>query len=210
MPIYRVLILAPHTDDGEFGCGGTISRLIEEGHEVYYGAFSIAEESVPEGFPKDVCLYEMQEAVKILGIPSENQIVFRFRVRHFPTVRQEILEEIIKLRDEIQPDIVFVPSRNDIHQDHQVITQEGFRAFKRINLFGYELPWNNIVFEARSFVCLEKRHIGKKVEALLRYKSQVGRTYLNEDFVWSLARVRGTQIEREYAEAFEVLRCILT
>ena len=50
----RVVILAPHTDDGEFGCGGLIARLIEEGKDVFYASFSLAEESVPEGFPKDV------------------------------------------------------------------------------------------------------------------------------------------------------------
>ena len=38
----RVLVLAPHTDDGELGCGGTISRMVEEGREVYYAAFSTA------------------------------------------------------------------------------------------------------------------------------------------------------------------------
>ncbi|MBT4611169.1 MAG: hypothetical protein HOC05_14085, partial [Gemmatimonadetes bacterium] len=34
-PGERILVLAPHTDDGELGCGGTISRLIEKGCEVY-------------------------------------------------------------------------------------------------------------------------------------------------------------------------------
>ena len=48
--IKNVLILAPHTDDGELGCGGTIAKLIEEGSEVYYAAFSVCETSVPEGY----------------------------------------------------------------------------------------------------------------------------------------------------------------
>ena len=49
----KVLILAPHTDDGEFGCGGTITKLISEGADVYYAAFSAAEQSVLPKFPKD-------------------------------------------------------------------------------------------------------------------------------------------------------------
>ena len=48
------LVLAPHTDDGEFGCGGTMARLIESGVEVTYVAFSTAAKSVPEGFPRDI------------------------------------------------------------------------------------------------------------------------------------------------------------
>ena len=43
----RVLVLAPHTDDGEFGCGGTMARLVDEGVDVRYVAFSIATRSLP-------------------------------------------------------------------------------------------------------------------------------------------------------------------
>ena len=48
-----MLVLAPHTDDGEFGCGGTMARLVEAGAEVRYVAFSIATRSLPEGFAGD-------------------------------------------------------------------------------------------------------------------------------------------------------------
>ena len=68
--IHTVLVLGPHTDDGEFGCGGTIARLIEEGKEVFYATFSCAEESVPEGLPKDILLKEVKAASKILGIET--------------------------------------------------------------------------------------------------------------------------------------------
>ena len=50
----NILVLAPHTDDGELGLGGTISKLIELGKKVTYVAFSTAQQSVPEGFPKDI------------------------------------------------------------------------------------------------------------------------------------------------------------
>jgi LmbE family N-acetylglucosaminyl deacetylase len=52
MKFKRVLILAPHTDDGEFGCGGTINKLIEEGSEIYYAAFSACEQSVLKEFQR--------------------------------------------------------------------------------------------------------------------------------------------------------------
>ena len=45
----RVLVMSPHTDDAELGCGGTMARWIEEGAEVYEAAFSTAELSLPEG-----------------------------------------------------------------------------------------------------------------------------------------------------------------
>lgn len=205
----KVLVLAPHTDDGELGCGGTIAKFIEEGKEVFCVAFSIAEDSVPEGFPKDALISEFQSAMSLLGVKESNQFIFRFRVRHFPQHRQEILEEIVKLRSNIEPDLVLVPSPNDIHQDHQVIAAEGLRVFKKISVLGYELPWNNIVFETRSFVKLNRSHIIKKINALKCYKTQKHRSYLDENFIWSLAKTRGTQFENEFAESFEVLRYII-
>lgn len=205
----RILILAPHTDDGELGCGGTISKFLEEGKEVFCAAFSIAEDSVPPGFPKDALVTEFNNAMSTLGMKKENLFIYRYRVRHFLTYRQEILEDIVKLRKLIEPDLVFVPSPNDIHQDHQVISAEGLRVFKKISILGYELPWNNIIFETRSFVKLDKRHINKKIEALKCYETQKERTYLDENFIWGLAKTRGTQFESDYAEAFEVLRILI-
>ena len=77
----RVLVLAPHTDDGEFGAGGTMARLVENGAEVRYVAFSIATRSLPEGFPPDTLAREVREATAELGIPEANLTVHDFDVR---------------------------------------------------------------------------------------------------------------------------------
>ena len=204
----NALVLAPHTDDGEIGCGGTIARYVDRGVAVYYVAFSTARSSVRSGLPKDILETEVREATKVLGILPEHLRVFDYPVREFPEHRQKILQQMIDLREEIDPGIVFVPSLNDIHQDHQVIAQEGLRAFKRHTLLGYEEPWNNIVFETRCFIPLREEHLDRKIQALKCYRSQSHRAYLNEEFIRSLARTRGTQIEGGYAEAFEVLRWI--
>ncbi len=205
----RILVLAPHTDDGELGCGGTINKFINLGKDVFCAAFSIAEDSVPSGFAKDALLGEFSNAMSTLGLRKENQIVYRYRVRHFPAFRQEILEDIFQLKKQIAPDLVFVPSLNDIHQDHQVIASEGLRVFKKSSILGYELPWNNIVFETRSFVSLSKSNIEKKIEALRCYKTQSHRSYLDDAFIYGLAKTRGTQFESEYAESFEVMRILI-
>jgi len=205
----RVLILSPHTDDGELGCGGTIAKFVEEGKEVFYVAFSACEKSVPEGFPKDILKKEVREATKVLGIDNDNLILFNFEVRNFPSFRQEILDTLIKIRDEIKPDIVFTPSSYDTHQDHRVVMEETLRAFKGCTLLRYEQPWNNITFNTTAFIPLEERHINLKIKALMCYKSQMGRPYFNEIFIRSLARTRGVQINAEYAEAFEVIRWII-
>jgi LmbE family N-acetylglucosaminyl deacetylase len=209
MNAQRILVLAPHTDDGEFGCGGAICKWLEEGNEVYYAAFSSAEKSVPEGLPKDILKKEVKEATKTLGILSDNVFLYNYEVRDFPRFRQEILEDMIQLGKESKPDIVLLPSTHDTHQDHQVISQEGFRAFKKITILGYEVPWNNLTFNTSAFVFLEERHLKKKLASLECYLSQLGRNYATAEFVKSLAITRGTQIGAKYAETFEVIRWVI-
>ncbi|SFR12109.1 PIG-L deacetylase family protein [Desulfoscipio geothermicus] len=203
---HRILVLAPHTDDGEFGCGGTIARMVEEGKEVYYAAFSAAEKSVPPEWEKDILRREVKEATAVLGIKPQCLIIENFPVRDFPALRQDILEKMIQLRMEIKPDLVFLPSVYDLHQDHLTIAREGIRAFKNISILGYEIPWNNLTFSTNCFIALDKSHVQKKVAALKCYASQSFRPYASEDFIWSLARTRGTQINAVYAEVFDTVR----
>ena len=205
----KVLVLAPHTDDGELGAGGTISKLIENGSDVYYVAFSTAEESVPDHLPKDILKTEVKAATKKLGIKQDNLFIYNYKVRNLNYRRQDILENLIELRNIVQPDLVLMPSLNDIHQDHLTVAGEGLRAFKTTTILGYELIWNNLTFNTISFVKLEEHHIEKKIEALKEYGSQRGRDYMSREFIFSLARARGVQIGQKYAEAFEVVRLIL-
>lgn len=205
----KILVLAPHIDDGEIGCGGSIAKFIEEGKEVFYVAFSTAPESVPIGYPKDILEKEVKAATKILGISPSNLIIYKFQVRKLNYVRQEILDELIKIKETIKPDMVFLPSTNDLHQDHYTVNEEGLRAFKQITVFGYELCWNNITFHTQAFIKLNKENVEKKIKALKAYKSQSHKAYTTKDFVSGLATVRGTQIGVKYAETFEVLRWVM-
>jgi len=207
--IKKILILAPHTDDGEFGCGGSIARFIEEKKEIYYIAFSGAEKSVPEGMPKDILRKEVIKATSILGIKESNISVLKYPVREFSKFRQDILEDMIKFEREIKPDLIFLPSTTDTHQDHQVIASEGFRAFKKSTMLGYEIPWNNLSFVTNAFINFGVKHIDKKIDALKCYISQLSRNYVNEQYIRSLAITRGAKIGTEYAETFEVIRWII-
>jgi N-acetylglucosamine malate deacetylase 1 len=204
----RALVLAPHTDDGEFGCGGTMARLVEAGVEVRYVAFSIATRSLPEGFPPDTLAKEVREATAELGIPPENLTVHDFDVRTFPEHRQDILELLVAEWEDWQPDAVFQPSLSDIHQDHQTIAAEGLRAFKRTTILGYEIPWNNFDFAYQWYFALEEPHVQRKVDALAHYASQQHRRYANAEYVWNVARTHGINVNREYAEVFQVYRVV--
>ncbi|MBD0347614.1 MAG: PIG-L family deacetylase [Thermoleophilia bacterium] len=204
----RVLVLAPHTDDGEFGCGGTMARLVEGGTDVRYVAFSTATKSLPDGFAPETLAREVREATAELGIPDASLTVHDFDVRTFPERRQDILELLIELWDEWRPDAVLQPSVYDVHQDHQVIAAEGLRAFKRTTILGYEIPWNNFHFEYQAYVALERAHLERKVAALAKYASQQHRRYADAEYIWSIARTHGVNVNRQYAEVFQVYRLV--
>ena len=203
----RAVVLAPHTDDGELGCGGTMARLVEAGCEVRYVAFSIATRSLPPGFEPDTLAREVREATAELEIPEEHLTVHDFDVRTFPQNRQEILELLVALWEEWRPDVVFQPSHHDVHQDHQTIAQEGLRAFKRTTIFGYEVPWNNFDFSYGAYVSPRSATSSARWPPG-RYASQQHRRYADPEYVWNLARVHGVNVNREYAECFQVYRIV--
>lgn len=204
----RILILGPHTDDGEWGAGASIAHWIRLGHQVWYAAFSAAEESVPAEFSPDILRTEIVNASKELGIPRVNLRVFHHKVRYFPRDRQDLLEEMIQLRQEIQPTLVVLPSSYDTHQDHKVISEEGFRAFKRCSILGYEIPWNNRKTEFTFFQQVDPEDIESKIRAIASYKSQIFRNPNYDEFIRSLALQRGFQVGFKYAEAYEVIRWV--
>lgn len=200
------MVLAPHTDDGELGCGASIAKYIAGGKQVVYVAFSTCSQSLPKDLPADTLAEECSAATRALGI--QEVIFFDFEVRKLLFHRQEILEELIRLNKTLQPQTVFIPAQHDVHQDHQVIYAEGLRAFKNCNVLGYELPWNNFNFAPTYFEKLEKAHLSAKQAALKEYKSQQGRSYMQPNFHTALATVRGVQSNAPFAEAFEIYRLI--
>lgn len=206
--IDRILVLAPHPDDGEFGAGATLHKLSANGTQIHYVAFSPCVKSLPEGSTPDRLYGELNQAAERLGIAAADIQLLDYPVRDFPEHRQSILEKMVLIRKEFAPQLVFLPNSTDIHQDHQVIHQEGLRAFKHNSILGYELPWNNLDCKTNFHVKLSKADMNAKFEALSCYASQEGRSYLSKEFIDGLARVRGTQVNTEFAEAFECVRWV--
>ena len=208
----NILILSPHTDDAELGAGGTISKFLSEGQKIKWVVFSTAEESLPKELPSDTLSREFKNVYKSLGLKDDDVEIFHFKVRHLNYHRQEVLEELYKIKKSFNPDLVIGPSMNDLHQDHKTVAEEMLRAFKSSSsIISYELPWNHLTFNTQMFIKLDDNQIIKKLEMLNHYESQIklGRYYFSEDFIRGLALTRGAQINHKFAEAFEVIRWII-
>lgn len=207
--VKKVLVINAHADDMEFGCGGTIAKLIEQGKEVYNLVLSLRRKTVPSDFPAEKLIQETIEAGKLIGIKEENNIIKDYENRIFPAIRQQILDEIYSQAKKIKPDLVFTTSLDDTHQDHQVVAQETFRALKHTNILAYGFPWNTILHQINFYESINEKQLEKKIKAIQAYQSQIpGRVYFDPEYIKSLAVVQGVNIKEKYAEGFQVIRWI--
>ncbi len=205
--VEKVLVVSPHTDDGELGAGGTITRWQQEGKEIHYLVFSGCELSIPDNLPKDTLRNECLMSARTLGVYPERVHILNFEVRSFPDYRQKILDTLLEYKKMINPDIILIPCTQDIHQDHQTVHAEAIRAFKKdASIWCYEHPWNQIIFTANVFVRLNENQVTNKIRALSQYGSQSRRNYFDERNVRAWVASRGAMVDVPYAEAFEIVR----
>lgn len=203
----RVLVVNAHADDMEFGCGGTVARLVEGGVEVYSLVLSLRRKTVAEGFPTDELVRETLAAGRELGLPEEQILICDYEHRIFPQLRQVILDEIYRRARELEPDLVFTTSLDDTHQDHIVTARETFRALKYTNIVSFSFPWNTLVKRVNLYSEVHEEHLAKKIRALECYETQIpGRAYFDPEYLRAQAISWGTNIRVRYAEHFEIVR----
>jgi LmbE family N-acetylglucosaminyl deacetylase len=203
----NILVLSPHTDDAELGCGATISRLLREGNRVYVAVFSTCEDSLPKGFLPGTLKTECIDSLTSLGVSKEDILFYDYRVRVFNYSRQNILDDLVLLKNKVSPSTVFIPSVDDYHQDHKTIADEAVRCFKNnCSILSYELIWNNTGFRNQIYYDISEEDVANKIAALSKYETQKNRIYFKNNFIEALATVRGAQNGIRYAEVFEVIR----
>lgn len=185
----KYLFIGAHVDDAELSCGGTISKLVEEGHSV-----SLA--------PVADCglLEELKEATKVLGV---EHFCLCWR-KGFIGNEQNIADELYSIRDSY--DFVFTHSPLCKHSDHKVIGEQSLRIFNG-SILTYLQAWNGNE-NPNYFVEISTSHLEKKLQALACYKSQAHRTYMNPDFIRAQAIYNGIKCGKRYAEAFRIERLI--
>jgi len=203
------LIVGAHADD-HFPMGGTIKKLLEAGWTGHFLTFSIAEDSVPEGFPRDVVAEECIRSCRAIGMDTD-PIIHRYPVRTIPARRQDVLDELIRVRNEVGPfETVFTHSTSDVHQDHSTVVQEVVRAFRKSSsIYGMDFPWNDVKGTLLNrFEEISESHLRAKLQLVAAFASQVikANNAMTEEYLRAKAIERGNRIGVRYAEAFEIIR----
>ena len=151
---------------------------------------------------------EHYASMQTLGVPRERVELLDFETRRFQEHRQEILEAMIGIMRQDDPDIVFVHTKSDVHQDHGVLTQEALRAFRGRTVLGFDVIRSSYGFFPDFLVGVDETDVQKKLDALACYKTYEGKYYFSPDVTRATLIRNGAICERPYAEGFDILRIV--
>ena len=199
----RIVFIGAHPDDIEIGCGALIAHIASK-TEIKCITLS---DNQKNPLLKNV-VSEHYQSMSILGIKKENVIVGQFETRRFPQARQEILEYMIKFNQDFHPDMVFVHTKADIHQDHATVTSEGLRAFRGTTVLGFDVIRSSYGFFPNFLVEVNEEDVNKKIAALGEYHTYDSKYYFDPDVTRATLIRHGALAERKYAEGFDILRII--
>jgi LmbE family N-acetylglucosaminyl deacetylase len=197
---YRALALGAHSDDLEIGCGGTVLRLAAAGllSEVRWIVFSADDTRAREA--------EKSASLLLAEAPHADVSVRRFRDGFFPYHGGEIKDFFEELKLEFQPDLILTHRRDDLHQDHRLLSELTWNTFRNHLILEYEVPkYDGDLASPNLFVELSEEICRRKIETLVEtFASQAGRAWFTPDVFWSLLRLRGLESNAAsgYAEAF--------
>ena len=199
----RVLFLGAHPDDIEIGCGALVHNIVQK-TEILCVTLSDNQKNPDLKKVKSEHFHSM----KVLGVSEEQILMGPFSTRVFPDSRQDILEYFLKLRKDFQPDLIFTHSKQDVHQDHNTMTEEALRAFRGITVLGFDVVRSSYGFFPHFLVEVTEEDVNKKIEALSQYETYKDRYYFNSDLTRSIMIRHGALAECPFAEGFDILRIV--
>jgi LmbE family N-acetylglucosaminyl deacetylase len=201
----NALVVVAHHDDLELGCGGTVAKLVDQGHHVTsvvmtHSGYRDQNEAVVRSASSAQA--EGERAAKLLGY----DLICLAEDTHGITVTDQGICKILSVLSEKNIDTVFTHWHNDTHPPHRRVNEMVLHACRRVpRVFGFAVNWylGAEQFEPRVFVSLSESHWNQKISALLCYETELARTegrwqsYLDRE-----TRNNGIQIGAFRAEAF--------
>lgn len=199
----KVCFIGAHPDDIELGCGALIAHISKTSEVL---CVTLSDNQKNPLLTKVVD--ELYASMAVLGVAKDHVVVGEFETRRFPYSRQEILEYLIQLKQDFHPDVVFVHTKADLHQDHGTVTEESLRAFRGISVLGFDVLRSSYGFFPNFLVEVTVEDVERKLEALSQYRTYKDKYYFNPEVTRATMIRHGALAERPYAEGFDILRII--
>jgi LmbE family N-acetylglucosaminyl deacetylase len=199
----RVLFLGAHPDDIELGCGALIHHVANISRVT---CVTLSDNQTNADLKNVV--QEQRRSMARLGVPKERVQYGPFVTRVFPEARQEILQYFLGLREQLDPDIIFVHTVHDVHQDHLTMTEEALRAFRGITVLGFDVVRSSYGFFPHFLVAVNEADVIAKIEALSQYETYRDKYYFNSELTRAIMMRHGALAERPFAEGFDILRIV--
>ena len=220
----KVLVIAVHPDDETLGCGGTLLKHKANGDEIYWLIVTTIKNGYRDwdlGFSEEMTKKREEEIKKVSEMYNFNDI---FRLE-FPTMRideismSELIGNISKVFNDIKPNIIYLPFKNDVHSDHRKVFEASYSCTK---IFRYNFIKKIYMMETLSetdFADITNSFISnvfidisdffyKKLEIMRIYESEIGKHPFPRSLetIEALAKIRGAQGGCKYAESFMLLK----
>jgi LmbE family N-acetylglucosaminyl deacetylase len=206
-PVKQVLCLGAHCDDLEIGCGGTVLTLAGSPTPPAFTWVVFTSDPTREA--------EALRAAETLlaGTPSARIIIKKFRDGFLPYEGALVKEAFEELKGLVSPDLILTHYRDDLHQDHRLISELTWNTFRDHFILEYEVPkWDGDLGVPNLFMPLDEAVSRRKVETILTsFRSQHGKRWFSEDLFRSLLRLRGMECNAigNHAEAFYCRKLLL-
>jgi len=205
--IFRILCLGAHSDDIEIGCGGTVLRILEENPdaEVLWVVMGASGQRADEA---------TASAKAFLARARQKEVIVKeFRDGFFPYIGAEIKGFFEELKRRFAPDLILTHCRNDLHQDHRLVSELTWNTFRNHLILEYEiLKYDGDLGTPNVFVHLTESLARRKVGILLdSFRSQLKKSWFTEDAFLAILRLRGLECNapEKYAEAYHARKLVL-
>ncbi|HVX16175.1 MAG TPA: PIG-L deacetylase family protein [Pirellulales bacterium] len=204
-----VLCLGAHADDIEIGCGAALIELLGRRRreiDIHWVVFSADDVRRREA---------VRSAERFLADAGKQTITIHdFRDTCFPFVGADIKERFTELRSKISPDVVFTHRREDLHQDHRLLAELTWCAFRDHLVLEYEIPkYEGDLGHPNVFVPVSEAACRRKIETLLDvFPSQRAKPWFTADTFWSILRLRGLECNSptRFAESFTARKLVIS
>ncbi len=203
-----ILCLGAHADDIEIGCGGALVELLaarREAIDVHWVVFSAAEDRRREAL--------RSAELFLADARTKGVTIHDFRDTRFPFIGSEIKERFQELRDRLSPDVIFTHRREDLHQDHRLLAELTWCAFRDHLILEYEIPkYEGDLGHPNVYLPVSEIACRRKIESLVEvFATQRSKPWFTPDTFWALLRLRGLECNSptRFAEAFTCRKLVV-